>query len=424
MIGGSWARRVSRDIVRSSVSGDKNKVVWILGAGFSVPLGGPLFRKLISGETARSLYNWSDYAKQSWEARTPHGPQSYTTQQLAASISAEIVYTLYSEGVEDKNKRGQIALWNDAEQFLERLEIAADEPESQLAMDLRETLVAMRGHSTDDRATALLAFQDEEVGLELLHQEAARFVAGACSVFLSRAEQNPRIVDTSEQWDPYRRWVGILKGGSDSVITFNYDRTLDILGEYCRRQLRRDPFFSPVGITADRFEAFSKSSVPTYHLHGHVGWRRSRDDESIELQPAQGGFQTNRAIAHRLPERAVIGIPGKHKLSLPDGLLKDTWDKAMAAVREAGAVVFVGYRFPETDNMAKRRLIDALKANHEGVPHIVLGANNQDMPRLKGMIEWTGNRQKPRNVNPVRVHELWAQDFLAVFDRNGLFRQT
>jgi hypothetical protein len=121
------------------------------------------------------------------------------------------------------------------------------------------------------------------------------------------------------------------------------------------------------------------------------------------------------SIAYIHPKRAVIGLPGQHKLNLPTGLLKCIWDPAMAAIEAADAIIFVGYRFPETDNMAKRRLIDALKKNPNAMVHIVLGANNPDMPRLRGMIEWT------RSKDRVRVHEMGTEDFLAVFERSGLF---
>jgi hypothetical protein len=334
---------------------------------------------------------------------------------------ARIVAWLYEAGLGNDNGSGR--LWADAEQFLERLEIATRETPSQLTKDIRDRIgSSARGKPKDGFIPrAVQCFQMEQdhagkPGLERLYPEAVRFVAGACSQFLWRAEQTTTIVDESEQWDPYRRWVGLLRPGYDTVITFNYDRVLDILAGYCRRQLSRSSLISPVGMTANKFSTLSKTSVPMFHLHGHVGWLLSDDRKSIVVSASSSGFSENPAVAHKTPDKAVIGLPGQHKLSLPAGLLKDTWDGAMAAISDADAVVFCGYRFPETDNMAKRCLFDALRAKPTSKVHIVLGTGNPDRPRLEGLIAWT----RMGHGNPARVHELWAQDFFAVFERNGL----
>lgn len=82
-----------------------------------------------------------------------------------------------------------------------------------------------------------------------------------------------------------------------------------------------------------------------------------------------------------------------------------------------GAPLKFGYRFPPTDNLAKRSILDALRKNPKAKVHVVLGANNPDMPRLRGMIEWT----RDHKVNPVRVHEMFTEDLFAVFERDQLF---
>jgi hypothetical protein len=87
----------------------------------------------------------------------------------------------------------------------------------------------------------------------------------------------------------------------------------------------------------------------------------------------------------------------------------------MAAIEAADAIVLVGYRFPETDNLAKRLLIGALKRNANAYVHVVLGANNADTPRVQSMLEWT--RPKDR----VRVHPLRTEDFFPTYERQGLF---
>lgn len=345
----------------------EKKVVWILGAGFSVPLGGPLFRELISAETLRQLLYWQEYTRTTWTGHWPLEPGRWDGDPIDAGVSARIVTWLYEAGLGNDDGSGR--LWADAEQFLERLEIATRETPSQLTKDIRERIgSSTRGKPRGDGfiSRAVQCFQMEKgpegkPGLERLYPEAVRFVAGACSQFLWRAEQNPKIVDESEQWDPYRRWALSLEGGKDTVITFNYDRSLDILAEHCRRQEKTDNLVSPVGVSEEKFKAQGKSCVRAFHLHGHVSWQRAADGKSIEVQPLRDGFQVHPAVAHNAPATAVIGVPGAGKLSLPEGLLKFSWDQAMDAITQATSVVFVGYRFPETDNMAKRCLIDALK---------------------------------------------------------------
>src|SRR5262245_37508809 len=131
---------------------DARKVVWILGAGFSVPLGGPLFRSLISVGTLGAVNNWPDFGKQTWTDRTPHGPQSYVSRELPTLVSAQIVWMLYQEAVATE-KAERVALWGDAEQFLERLEIAASEPDSQLATAVVARLDRLRRGTDGDHAT-------------------------------------------------------------------------------------------------------------------------------------------------------------------------------------------------------------------------------------------------------------------------------
>jgi hypothetical protein len=387
------------------VQGER-KVVWILGAGFSVPLGGPLFRDLISPETLRTLRGWEHYKDQ---ARRLKPRSDKRVAVLPVGVLSEIVCCLYLAGRSDK-------LWGDAEQFLERLEIAASEPTVLLAKDIRKCVRDLpQSQELGSEALDIMKLFQWEVGPDVLHTEAVRFVSGACTAFLLRADENPKVVDESEQWDPYRRWYASLVPGADSVIVFNYDRVPDILEAHGQRaRPRRDVFISPVEHDTDSWAAYAPKGVPLYHLHGNVGWKLAGDGRTIDVNAARAA--PHRAVAYIDPEQAVIGVPGQTKLSLPSGLLKCLWDPAMAAIETADAIVFVGYRFPETDNMAKRRLIDALKKNRNAVIHVVLGASNPDTSRVHGMLEWTQRRV------PVRVHELWAQDFFTVFERQDLLR--
>lgn len=206
-----------------------------------------------------------------------------------------------------------------------------------------------------------------------------------------------------------------MKAG-DTVITFNYDRVLNLLNEHLvglseTRSLLR----SPVGCPS--FDEKREGVIPVYHLHGHVGWQVSADGNHCEPD-GPNGIRADRARAHLNPAKALMGTPGKAKTSLHTGALKDCWQRAMGAIRDATSIVFVGYRFPETDNLAKLQLADALRQNPEARVHVVLGANNADTPRLAGMIGWTRTGSGERG--PTLIHEMLCQDFFAVFERREL----
>jgi hypothetical protein len=51
---------------------------------------------------------------------------------------------------------------------------------------------------------------------------ARRLVAAECAAFLQHVDP------TREQWRPYRRWAASLTP-NDTVVTFNYDRVLEML---------------------------------------------------------------------------------------------------------------------------------------------------------------------------------------------------
>src|SRR4051794_35737177 len=86
----------------------KQSVVWILGSGFSKPLGGPLLDELISMQMVGDFSNWPDFYH---EPNTPEGDDKVKC--------AEAVYEIYERGIKPPSK-----LWSNAEEFLERLDVA------------------------------------------------------------------------------------------------------------------------------------------------------------------------------------------------------------------------------------------------------------------------------------------------------------
>ncbi len=101
-------------------------------------------------------------------------------------------------------------------------------------------------------------------------------------------------------------------------------------------------------------------------------------------------------------------------------------------LRKAQAVVFVGYRFPPSDSLARRFLIESLVGNEStylGL-HTVLGddINHPHSRRLHGLLSYAMKRASRTladgptyRSNELKIynltqHPLWAQDFLDVFE--------
>lgn len=120
-------------------------------------------------------------------------------------------------------------------------------------------------------------------------------------------------------------------------------------------------------------------------------------------------------MAHLTPERCVLGVPGPSKKELAESHLSQVWERAFDELQHADVVVFVGYRFPESDGLARHNILEALRKNLKGGVRIVLGPHNRDTPRVKAMIDWTIT-----DGRTVQVEELWGQDFFAAFNRDGL----
>ncbi len=108
---------------------------------------------------------------------------------------------------------------------------------------------------------------------------------------------------------------------------------------------------------------------------------------------------------------------------------------AEQAVREARAIVFVGYRFPPTDSYSRERLLGAVMQNatsdHVAV-HTVLGPDTSgpDSRRLLAMLRYALGRGNRMPVRPERLpsaslseyysliaQPLFAEDFLSLVQR-------
>jgi hypothetical protein len=211
---------------------------------------------------------------------------------------------------------------------------------------------------------------------------------------------------SSERWRPYRNWLSELNN-DDTIITFNYDPVLEKLsGEY--RRLR-------VLIPGSDCKRSTRETGETdvLKLHGSVNWRRDGKTIHNEADLEFGAKCHEGDLA--------IATPGASKHLDVNDLFMPLWNLADQAVKEADAIVFVGYRFPPSDAYSRERLLRALWMNpsQDLVVSVVLGPNvqHEDIVRLEKMLDWTiascpvEKRPEDRRI----TFPLFAEDYLTIW---------
>ncbi len=394
----------------------QKKIVWVLGAGFSRALGGPLLRdvfspgsfgltqatfkteefKTVTGREAKTvhfLYNWGTAFK---EGRLPDWPE---------------------------NRVGPgVRLWDDAEQFLDFLEGVSQTKAPEV---FRDALVAV-GTLSNGNWSQLASNMDKArlTARQLLAAESSRFLQGA-------------EVET-ERWEPYREWLrhrGFAdegkEGAEETIITFNYDTALE----------KVDFWFSEQGIPTrlsvllpqiSRLQELREEGrALVLKLHGSTNWKREGARAVKTVDDEFSALTCNES-------EMVLGTPGPRKTGVTD-LLENLWQEALRALSHANAIVFLGYRFPPTDAASRTRLIGAIHQNNELddlAVHTVLGPDvtQPDAQRLKGLLHQALSHRHIRGTafnylpgsDPLRYysltsHSLLAEDFISVVPPESIF---
>jgi len=367
-------------------------IVWILGAGFSKPLGGPLLGKMLSPESKRDLHVRYSEMKQLW---TPQADAARSLYYYGRSNKPEFI----AQG-ED--------MWEDAEVYLDYLDTAAANAQSPTCKRLLEILGDARLNH---------GLQREPGMLKLMAAAARRLLAAECISFLEALDPN------LERWSPYQRWLRkVFVFGEDTVVTFNYDLVPEMLAA---SQQRRECFQYRAGEPGYPLEPGCSFLLK---LHGSVNWGL-RSSQAVE---------TNAGVRYALTcddDQLAIAGPGPGKQRLSSGLFEWCWTEALAALEKAAAIVFVGYRFPPTDAEAREKLLGAIHKNKDKQQlaiHTVLGPNtsSDDSRRLKGLLEhaMAGVRkptmpqllQEPHRWYTLVQQPLLAEDFFSVVDRRSI----
>lgn len=338
---------------------------WVLGAGFSYSLGGPLLAHFFSPSLGAAL-----------SAALQHKKLPALDRDALKTLS-----NIYfgpdgaKHAVLDPTRP-----WRDPEQFLILLNEAAEDSSS--------------------RARGLfngLGYSD----LEKLWRAATAYVTLATDIFVPA---NAALTKDLENWQPYRRWARHVVDATDVVISFNYDRVPELASD-------------------DRLKAntpdlnFQEVHRPWYlKLHGSVTFRNTgsgvvRDDERSGLA----------MLAESLD--VAIGVPGRAKYQRNNTSFRPLWDAATDILKTARRIVFLGFRFPPGDAGALQELLGAIGENNhrELQVDVVLGPNVHapDVVRMRRLLEWAlmsdGRRNERQAAERVRVEPLFAEDYLALF---------
>ena len=384
------------------------RVVWVLGAGFSAALGGPMLGDLFSRRSEK------DTALRFPEHAFPrlHGPP------------APSVRLLYQRGLADglmqlSNRREVMCerMWSNAEDFIDYIDTTA----AACGKDANHWL----GSRIDEALTQL---DCQRVRPDQLRDLARRLVAAECCGFLHRVSTE------REQWKPFHRWARNLIAKGDTIVSFNYDRVVELIREAHTKETNDDGA-SPIRVLVPSSAGDDwNAACPMLKLHGSVDWLKGLDGKSQERVIMEHKQDPTCALTCD-DDQLAIATPGPSKQAVSDSDFLPLWTEAKKRLKVADAIVFVGYRFPETDAHAREELLGAIRENHadDGGSHhlslhIVLGHPGRDSIRLEALLRFAAgaHRQEGGPSNPgltfdLNTYPLFAQDFFTVVQRKHLF---
>jgi hypothetical protein len=340
----------------------KETTVYFLGAGFSRGLGAPLFRDLF-----RSF------------------PGNARLQTLHSDLGQRIsnVLNLYRTYGTPPGAGISGSLWRDPEEFVDVLESAA---------------------KSDGGSRELLRNIVPSLSIESMVELARRALAIECSFFLRGADPS------TERWSPYLSWARDFTG-TETIISFNYDRVLELLKDKFRGDINHYAIIVPTNnASSDVSRARQARVAPVLKLHGSVDWVVRNDTIVVDPNP-------DLAITCVSGTEIVLAVPGPDKAGLraQSTAVRTLWDAAGLAVERATRIVFLGYRFPVTDAFARIYFLNAIKkaigAGSLQQVEIVLGPNDRD-PDVERMKSLLGFACKGSQVD-VKVLPLFVEDYLS-----------
>lgn len=370
------------------------KTVWLLGSGFSKPLGGPLLRDLF---------------RQEWEEDVAAFFPDDDYPGLAKSLPW--VQKVFHNGVD-------YGLWENAEQFMAYVDDAyhgaSSAPHRVQILNLINRSHIGPLPRSDTELAAQTAYKDTLTGT--FNLKVKRALAAECFRFTMTADCK------DERWDPFRAWIRSLEPGRDTVITFNYDLVVEMASDASEtgkiEVVRPRPDLAARDVPADK--------VPLLKLHGSVDWRVTPDQTHFTVID-QKSIPIGAVL--KTPDVDIaIAAPGGSKKRFVTSHLAPLWELADRALTIADKVMVVGYSFPDTDPSATDRLLRSLErtAVKSRQIHIVVGAdvNMPGSERVASLLRSTSNQRPLVSVRQLNAgayggtglavvkHPLWTQDFI------------
>jgi hypothetical protein len=370
----------------------KEKTVWILGAGFSQPLGGPLLKDLFRQQRIADL-------------------QAEFPIDRYPGLASEMLWVqaLYNCGNSEEHH------WADPEEFLHYLD---EDGESKRAiveftckrMQLRYGKESLsQTTSSDGERTRTISRLMKDPG-----QVARRALAAECHRFLMTKAD----IGVEEMWIPYIDWVSKLDPAMDTILTFNYDLVLDMCAG-SKLGIRLPGAGGPEVVSVVGY------AVPVVKLHGSVDWAKHSADGKTTIHKVESGqvLKDDHEIA--------IAAPGRSKATSTQRDFPSLWAFARENLAKADRIVFLGYSFPKTDAFARKTIIEAIARNESKAPiriiDVVLGPEigHASVQRVLAMLEGARGRRMvqragsraPTATDPIfiRPHRMWVEDFISSF---------
>lgn len=359
--------------------------VYILGAGASIPLGGPSFNQLLTANPiVQRLLSFEEEQQQTPEIK------------FIRNVHRSMKGLCACFGMDSEQK--------DVEQLLERLDYCETTSDTKL----REQVLGQLDLPDSTVMSNKIANINEWIRIR---------IAIETSAFLSQ------LPDDSERWDPYKKWFQSLSE-NDSILTFNYDGVVEKVAS-----LVGLPYFKDSS-TIGSLENPTDGMPSLLKLHGSADWSYQFDaPDKIEAVSVDRmdifSKITNWGTFIKNQKHVVIGSPGMSKKRITFGLFKSLWDKASIELKRAQVISIVGYSMPATDNLAKELILESIACNRQLKQiNIVLGPDSNS-PRARRVLELCKQVTLSRDgavisngshlferEKIVRLSSMYAQDFL------------
>lgn len=350
--------------------------VYILGAGFSYPMGGPLFTDLMSLPIRYDL-----------------GKFEHHNDPLVQRLAQAVNEISHAYGVLLKEKR-----FRNAEHFLELCDCVLHGKESWLLQTFPPQLL-------------WLVMWNARSQPPMSELDLFRFIVKAAKIRIA-IEANSfleQVPEMNDRWQPYMRWFPGL-GKTDTIITLNYDLLVETIATKFNRPFPgRESEVNDELIAVDELmrqnEAHPNQPL-LCKLHGSVDFIEKNGTAYAKRYNIDDYFQG---------DPPLLGTPGTGKVSLSKGSLERVWLTALERLREAHVISIVGYSLPETDNDFRIKLLDSIVGTNGNLKaiNIVLGPPTPHSQRARAILEQATKLYAPDDHRPiVKLLPIYAQDYL------------